>query len=66
MSLYRVAIIGSLFFLYTRTFWRSVCVTQFANPHGSGFWVNPLQVAERTVQSVQIDMVEIATVVGGE
>ena len=52
--------------LDTRAFWCSVCVTKFANPHGSCFWINPLQVVERAIQSVQIDMVEVSAVVRGK
>ena len=52
--------------LDTRAFWRSVCVTKFANPHGPSFWINAFQITERTIQPVQIDVMEIAAVVCGE
>ena len=52
--------------LDTRAFWRSVCVTKFANPDGPSFWINAFQVAERAIQPIQIDMVEVSAVVRGK
>jgi len=52
--------------LDTRAFWRSVCVTKFANPHGPSFWINAFQVAERAIQPVQIYVMEVSAVVRGK
>ena len=50
--------IKNMFFicLDTRAFWRSVCVTKFANPYGPSFWINAFQITERAIQPIQIDM----------
>jgi hypothetical protein len=52
--------------LDTCAFWCSVCVTKFANPDGPSFWINAFQVAERAIQPIQIDMVEVSAVVRGK